>query len=110
MFNPNKYSILVVLKTLDQLTLIDCQKERCRQRYIGVTKRSFRKRVKEHIGYVKNEKISEATGEHFNLPGLSHTDMKFTIIEQVKSLDPISAREREIFCNGRVVEVVFVSI
>ena len=75
--------------------MIDCQKERCRQRYIGVTQRSFRKRVNEHIGYVKNKKISEATGEHFNLPGHSHTDMKFTIIEQVKSLDPVYARERE---------------
>ena len=41
------------------------------------------------------KKISEATGEHFNLPGHSHTDMKFTIIEQVKSLDPIYARETE---------------
>ena len=39
--------------------------------------------------------IIEATGEHFKLPGHSHTDMKFTIIEQVKSLDPVYARERE---------------
>ena len=31
--------------------MIDCQKERCRQRYIGVTQRSFRKRVNGHIGY-----------------------------------------------------------
>ena len=38
---------------------------------------------------------SKATGEHFNLPGHSHTDMKFTIIEQVKSLDPVYAWERE---------------
>ena len=75
--------------------MIECQKERCRQRYIGVTQRAFRKRMTEHIGYVKNKKISEATGEHFNLPGHSHTDMKFTIIEQVKSLDPVYARERE---------------
>ena len=37
----------------------------------------------------------EATGEHFNLPGHSHTDMKFTIIEQVKALGPVYARERE---------------
>ena len=75
--------------------MFDCQKERCRQCYIGVTQISFRKRVKEHIGYVKNIKISEATGEHFNLPVHSHTDMQFTIIEQVKSLYPIYARERE---------------
>ena len=60
--------------------MIDCQKETCRQRYIGVTQRSFRKRVNEHIVYVKNKKISESTCEHFNLPGHSHTDMKLTII------------------------------
>ena len=40
-------------------------------------------------------KINEATCKYFNLPGHSHTDMKFSIIEQVKSLDPIYARERE---------------
>ena len=74
--------------------MIDCQKERCRQHYIGVTQRSFRKRVNEHISYIKYKKISEETGEHFNLPGHSHTDMKFTIIEQVKSLDPLYAGER----------------
>ena len=41
------------------------------------------------------QKISEAAGKHFILPGNSHTNMKFTIIEQVKSLDPVYARERE---------------
>ena len=51
--------------------------------------------MKEHIGYIKNEKVSEATGEYFNLPTHSPADMKFTIIEQVKSLDSIYARERE---------------
>ena len=40
-------------------------------------------------------KKSEATGEHFNLPGYCHKYMKFTILEQVKSLDPVYARKRE---------------
>ena len=44
---------------------------------------------------LRTKKKSEATGEHFNLPGHSHTDMKFTIIEQAKSFDPVYARERE---------------
>lgn len=38
---------------------------------------------------------SYATCENFNLLGKSHTAMKFTIKEQVKSLDPIYAKERE---------------
>ena len=78
--------------TFNVVYMIDCQKKRHRQRYIGVTQRSFRKRVNEHIGYVKNKTISETTGEQFNLPRHNHTDMTFTIIEQVKSLDPVYAR------------------
>ena len=44
---------------------------------------------------LRTKKISEATGEHLNLPGHSHTDMKLTIIEQVKSLNSVYARKRE---------------
>ena len=32
----------------------------------------------------KNHIITMATGEHFNLPGHSFQNMKFTIIERVK--------------------------
>ena len=48
-----------------------------------------------HIGYVKNKKIIEATGQHLNLPGHGNTDMKFTIIEIVKSQDPVYVGEKE---------------
>ena len=49
----------------------------------------------EHIGYVRNKILSRATGEHFNLPGHSTHNMKFTILEKVRSVDPLYGRERE---------------
>ena len=55
----------------------------------------FRERVYQHVGYVRNNVTSRATGEHFNLPGHGMNNMKFTILEQVTSTDPLYARERE---------------
>ena len=37
----------------------------------------------EHRGYINNNK-NKATGNHFNLPGHSVNDMRFTILEKVK--------------------------
>ena len=75
--------------------MIECNKEYCKKRYIGITQQEFRERVYQHIGYVRNKSISRATGEHFNFPGHSTHNMKFTILEQVKSTDPIYGREWE---------------
>ena len=36
-----------------------------------------------------------ATGEHFNLPGHTYQNMKFTIVEKVKKQDIIYRQERE---------------
>ena len=70
-------------------------KENCQKRYVRFCTREFRQRIYEHIGYARTKNITKATGEHFNLPGHSTSDMKFTIIEKVKSLDPLYGRERE---------------
>ena len=75
--------------------LLECEKEYCKQKYIGTTQQEFRDRIYQHIGYVRNKQISKATGEHFNLPGHRSHHMKFTILEKVKSLDPLYGRERE---------------
>ena len=37
----------------------------------------------EHRGYINNNK-NRATGDHFNLPGHSVYDRKFTVLEKVK--------------------------
>ena len=75
--------------------LLQCDKENCRKQYIGETNQELRERIYQHIGYVRNKVISRATGEHFNLPGHSSHNMKFTILEKVKSIDPLYRRERE---------------
>ena len=75
--------------------LLECEKEYCKKKYIGTTQQEFRDRIYQHIGYVRNKQISKATGEHFNLPGHRSHHMKFTILEKVKSLDPLYGRERE---------------
>ena len=54
----------------------------------------FCKRICQQLGYFRNKILSQATGQHFNLPWHSENDMKFTIIEQVRSSDPLYGREK----------------
>ena len=74
--------------------LLECDKEYCKQQYIGMTA-DFRDRIYQHLGYVRNNIKTRTTGAHFNLPGHGMKNMKFTILEQVRSNDPLYARERE---------------
>ena len=75
--------------------LIECQKENCKLKYTGESERPLRNRISEHIGYIRTNKISEATGEHFNLPGHKLSDMKVMIVEKVKKKDSLYRKERE---------------
>ena len=75
--------------------MIECDKNNCNQRYIGYTQQEYQERIYQHIGYVRNKQIQKATGEHFNSPGHGMHNMKFTILEKVKSSDPLYGRERE---------------
>lgn len=81
--------------TFNSVYLIECEKENCKQRYIGESKRPIRNRIADHRGYIVNKNIDKATGAHFNLPGHSLDNMKFTILEQVKRNDESYRRERE---------------
>ena len=63
-------------------------------RYIGETSRILKFRLAEHRGYVNNGDDT-ATGEHFNLPGHSLSDLSITILEQVKKKDDLYRKERE---------------
>ena len=75
--------------------MIECQKQYCKEKYIGETERELRERISEHRGYIHNKVKSQATGAHFNLPGHSLSDMKVTILEKVKSKDDLYRKERE---------------
>ena len=64
------------------------KKEKCKETYIGETKRLLKSRVAEHCGYVQNQHLDKATGLHFNLPGHTLSDMKVTVLENIQMSDP----------------------
>ena len=67
--------------------LIQCAKEKCNLRYIGVFERRLSERITDHRGYINNNVTSQPTGLHFNEPGHKLSDLTVTILEQVKRLD-----------------------
>ena len=74
--------------------LIECMKEDCNMKYVGETRRSMKFRLAEHRGYVNNN-VDTPTGEHFNLPGHSLSDLRVSILEKVRSKDDMYRKERE---------------
>ena len=77
--------------------IIECDKEGCREKYIGETKRTLRFRLAEHRGYVVNKHTDKATGAHFNSPGHSEANLKISVIDQVKKHSDLYRKEREDF-------------
>ena len=64
--------------------LLECDIDTCRKRYIGETRYAMKFRLSQHRGYIVNKNLNQATGEHFNLPGHTVANMKFTLLEKVK--------------------------
>ena len=77
--------------------MLECKKDNCKKRYIGETKRAIKHRLANHRGYIVNHHIDKATGAQFNLPGHSLSDLKCTIIEQVKVNNDLYRKERETY-------------
>ena len=73
--------------------MVGCKK--CTQQYIGETERSVRERFREHRGYVTANMKNKATGQHFNEPGHSISDMTITVIEKIFNKDPRYRKQRE---------------
>ena len=82
-------------ETKNVIYLIECKKENCKLRYIGETERKLKERIADHKQYTKSIVPTQATGEHFNLPGHSLSDITVTIIEKVKQNDENYRKERE---------------
>ena len=68
---------------------------KCKQNYIGETKRPLRVRFGDHLGYVRNQKLNESTGYHFNLPGHNITMIQITVLEKIWSSSDTLRKERE---------------
>ena len=63
--------------------------------YIGRTKRQFKTRLGEHLGYIGNENSEEPSRLHFSLPGHNKHQLQGLAIEQVRSKDPFIIKARE---------------
>ena len=74
----------VTCETNNVIYMIQCNKEQCRQQYIGETERKMKVRFGEHKGYVNSNNKFKTTGTHFNLPGHSISNMTVIILEKVK--------------------------
>ena len=80
-------------QTKNIIYIIGCQK--CKEQYVGETSRSLQERFSEHLGYVKNKHLNKVTGEHFNLKGHNHSDMKISIMEKLHSNSDQYRKQRE---------------
>ena len=89
-WNINK---TVNCNSMNIVSVIECDK--CEEKYVGETKRTLRKRLAEHRGYVLNKQLDTATGAHYNSPGHSVANMKISVIEQVKQQSDLYRKERE---------------
>ena len=75
--------------------LIECQKEECKERYIGQSSRPLKERVKEHVDYIRKLFLTQAASQHFNMPGHDLSNMTITILEKVHNYDDSYRQERE---------------
>ena len=81
--------------TYNIIYLLECQKDNCKQRYIGSTGQLLKLRLGDQRGYILNQVTSRATGAHWNLPGHSLADLRVTILEQCKKNSEEYRIERE---------------
>ena len=77
--------------------LIECDKNNCREKYIGETGQIFKFRLDEQRVYINNKNEGQKTGAHFNLPDYSLANTKATIIEQVNTNSEQYRKKREHF-------------
>ena len=75
---------------------LKCDKNNCRQIYIGQTQRTLKERFSEHKTSVRTH-TKNSIGEHFNLPGHSVTNMKILALEKVKQQGTQIIEKRESF-------------
>ena len=56
---------------------------------------SLKDRIGEHLGYIRNKDLKQATGYHFNLKGHSQDNLRVIALEKVKKYDVLYRKERE---------------
>ena len=78
-------------QTTNVVYIVTCKK--CKDQYIGQTKKTLEDRFKQHLGYVANN--TQATGTHFNLPAHNISDMTISVLEKVNRIDKALREQRE---------------
>ena len=73
--------------------IVECSK--CKKQCMRETKHSAEHRWAEHIRYVRNWRLDQATGAHFNLPGHNISHMTFSIQEEINNNNPQYRKARE---------------
>ena len=63
--------------------------------FISEKEREFRTRVKEHVRYIENCNVCQATGQHLCKSDHNITHFSITILEKVNTSDTIYIEERE---------------
>ena len=81
--------------TFHCIYLIECNIDRCRQKYIGETDRKLKTRILEHKRYITNNIINKTTGYHFNLSVNNISNFTVTILEKVEKYDEQYRKQRE---------------
>ena len=84
-------------ETKNIVYLIECKKQKCKARYVGESERQLKERLSDHKQYIKSIVPTQATGEHFNQPGHTLSDLSITIIEKVKKNETMYRKQREKF-------------
>ena len=82
--------------------IVECSKCRLGQ-YIGETKHTVEHRWAEHLGYVRNRRLDQATGAHLHLPGHSIDHMTFSVLEKIDNNNPQYRKARE----SHLIEIQF---
>ena len=75
---------------------MNVKKNRCKNGDTGGDIGETEKNIwNQDLGYIRNKLLNQSTWFHFNYKGHSEEDMKFTVLEQSKSSDPVYRKERE---------------
>ena len=78
--------------------LIECDKPACKGiQYVGKFYGMAKTRLSSHRSSINTKQLKKTIGAHFNGPGHSECNLKFTILERVSSKNPLYLREREIY-------------
>ena len=76
-----KITAPITCQTENVIYKLACRK--CSWVYIGETRRCFADRLREHRGYISQERLDQPAGEHFNSRGHKPSDLIAIAIERV---------------------------